>query len=401
MNELSKLQEQHTAGAQDLGYVYQFYYFVLLALELRQGQKIGFEVKDDIHIDREDETILFQTKHTIYENQNLTILDIDLWKTLSNWVEFIKKGDKNFLEKHSFILVTNKNDGNNEFIDTLSSFKVNQDIDTVLSKLKELKDRTKDETIKKYINNVISLGKQKIKQFIPKLSIEIVDDIIVKIKNKIIENTYQSDLVDVIFDSLYSNIQQAKYFDTRNNKKFEITCEDFARRFGRCFRVAFENKPLPPRNHPVLLPENLEDQIFIKQLLDIGEIDNDSPRILEYTTQMLMALNSFSYWLKNGYVLPEEMDGFAKNNILMWNNKFIEKYRQIDSQIKKGVPICDLEEDIKTLGIELVDFIRQKDLSILNYPALGLEISNGHFYALSDDLKIGWHYDWKNKYKKQ
>ena len=66
MDETKSIQEQHTAGAQAIGFDYQFYYFMLLALELRHGQKVGFEVKDDVHIDKADgTTILFQTKHIV------------------------------------------------------------------------------------------------------------------------------------------------------------------------------------------------------------------------------------------------------------------------------------------------------------------------------------------------
>jgi hypothetical protein len=315
------IQEQHTAGAQDLGYVYQFYYFVLLALELKQGQKIGFEVKDDIHIDKEDKTtILFQAKHTIYENQNLTTLDSDLWKTLSNWADFIKNStDKNFLEKHSFVLVTNKNEGNNEFINTLYSFKVNQDIDTVLSKLKELENRTKDETIKQYVNNVISLRKQKVKQFISKLSIKTVDDVTEQIKKVILDQIRgEKRFVQSIYEKLISNIQETKYLDIKDKNKFEISREEFDKKFGSCFHDAYKEKPLPKRNFPILLPENLEDQIFIQQLLDIGDIQRDSTDIQKYTTLMLKAFNHFSYWVEENFVLPDEMNGFVANSILIW-----------------------------------------------------------------------------------
>jgi len=399
------IQEKHTAGAQLAGYDYQFYYFVYLALDLKQGQKIGFEVKDDIHIDKEDgTTILFQAKHTS-SDENLTTLDSDLWKTLSNWIDFIKEADKttDFLKKHSFVLVTNKNDSNNRFIETLAQFKENKDIDNVKNILKELADKTTSDMIKSYIKNVDSLSKANLKLFFSTLSIETdTTNIIAKLKNKILEKAlYDEKLVDSIFDNLLSNIQTVKYLEIKDNGNFEISCEDFSRKFRKCFKVVYENKPLPKRNFPVLLPENLEDQIFIQQLLDIGEIESGSQRITEYTTQMLKALNYFSYWIEDSYVLPSEMEEFEKNNILMWKNKFIEKYREIEKKIKSGTHISNLEENIKVLGIELVDFIRQKELSILNYPALGLEISNGHFYVLSDELKIGWHYDWENKYKKK
>jgi len=397
-------QEKHTAGAQSAGYDYQFYYFVYLALDLKQGQKIGFEVKDDIHIDKEDgTTILFQAKHTV-SNGNLTTLDSDLWKTLSNWTDFIKEADKttDFLKKHFFVLVTNKNDNNNRFIDTLVLFKKDKDIDNIKNILKELTNKTDSVAIKKHIKNIDSLSKSNLSLFFANLTIETdITSIIVKLKNKILEKAFNEErLVDSVFDNLLSNIQATKYLEIKDNGNFEISYEDFCRKFRKCFKVLYENRPLPKRKFTGFLPDNLEDQIFIKQLLDIGEIESGSQRIIEYTTQMLKTLDSFTYWIENSYVLPTEMEEFEQNNILIWKNKFVEKYREVERKIKNGTHISNVEEDIKALGIELVDFIRQKDLSIQNYPALGLEISNGHFYALSDKLKIGWHYDWENKYKK-
>ena len=61
--------EKHTAGGQSLGFDYQFLYFVYLLLDLKQGEKIGYEVRDDIHIEKADGTIvLMQAKHTVQKN---------------------------------------------------------------------------------------------------------------------------------------------------------------------------------------------------------------------------------------------------------------------------------------------------------------------------------------------
>jgi len=398
------IQEKHTAGAQSAGYDYQFYYFVYLALDLKQGQKIGFEVKDDIHIDKEDEkTILFQAKHTTSDG-NLTTLDSDLWKTLSNWTDFIKNEDKpiEYLKKHSFVLVTNKNENNNQFIDALVQFKENQNIDNIKNVLKDLKNKTNNDTIKGYIKNVNSLAKTNLKLFFSNLSIETdTTNIIEKVKSKILETTRQENLVDTIYVSLLANLHTAKYLEITNRNKFEISREDFDKKFGGCFKPAFENKPLPKRNLSSFLPENLEDQIFIKQLLDIGDIQSGEKEILEYTTQMLKTLDNFSYWLENSFVLPTEMESFENNSIVIWTNKFNAQYRQIKKQINLGTSIAELEDEIKNLSVQIVDYIREQDLNFQGYPTLEREFSNGHFYALSNDLQIGWHYDWENKYKKK
>jgi len=196
MENTNKTFQEHTAGPIAIGFDYQFYLFMFLALKLKYGQKIGFEVKDDIHIDLEDGmTILFQAKHTIQQNasgdlQNLTTLDTDLWKTLNNWTDFIKadKTKADFLNNHSFILVTNKGENSNDFIDTLSLFKTNKDIDSALQTIKTLENHTQDIVLKNYIKNVISLGKRNLKSFLLKLSVETnLDGIIEKILNRLIE----------------------------------------------------------------------------------------------------------------------------------------------------------------------------------------------------------------------
>jgi hypothetical protein len=404
------IQEQHTAGPQAIGFDYQFYYFMFLALNLKFGQKIGFEVKDDVHIDKEDgTTILYQAKHTIIKNskgnpQNLTDLDTDLWKTLSNWIDFIN-ADKSsdFLNKHTFILVTNKSEKNNDFITTLNTFKSDNNSDKVKVKIDELAGKTQDETLKKYFKKVTKLSKSKLGLFLKKLEIETgEDEIIDKVKKRILEKYHQENLVEPIFESLSSNLNSAKYLDIKAGQRFEISGEDFGKRFGKCFKVATELKPLPKREFPILLPDDLESQLFIKQLLDIGEVQTGSNDIRNYTTQMLKFLNHFTYWSEEeNFILLTDIEEFKNNSIQIWINEFKAKYRQIERQINNGSAIEDLEDDIKNLGVDLVDYIRKQDLSIPGFSALGIEFSNGHYYALSDKLEIGWHFDWGNKYKKE
>lgn len=409
MNEVASKLEQHTAGPQSIGFDYQFYYFMFLSLELKLGHKIGFEVKDDVHIDKDDgTTVLLQTKHSIVVNsdgtiQNLTVLDSDLWKTLSNWTDFIKAdgGSGDFLATHSFILVTNKNNNNNEFIKSIDLFKSGNDFDRLWNELIALEGKTLDTTIKGYIKNVKSLGKKRSKAFVYKLTIETgIDSIIQRIKNRIFENVRQDILIDPIFESLSSNLQVAKYTDIKDRKKFEITFDDFNKKFGKCFKVAFETKPLPPRNLPVLLPDNLEEQTFVKQLLDIGEVTTGSTDIRDYTTQMLKFLNDFSYWSDESLLLPTEVENFKQDSIQRWKNGFKARYRVIQNKINSGQLIDSLEDEIKGLGIELINFIREQNLAIEGHSALGIPSSNGHYYALSENLEIGWHFDWENKYKK-
>lgn len=413
MNSSKKdIQEQHSAGAQSVGYDYQFYYFMYLVLDFKFGQTIGFEVKDDVHIEHNDgTTILYQTKHTIVKNkqdelQNLTTLDLDLWKTLNNWVVFIqdkKEKQDEFIENNTFILVTNKSENNNEFATALREFKQDLNVDNIVIILNSLKIKTTNTVLIGYIDKLISLGNEKLKKFLKKVNIETgTTEIQNLIKNKILEKFCQDRVVDPIFDSLAGALWNAKYFDISIGGKFEITFDDFCKRFGQCYKVATESKPLPIRRLEQYLPDSLEDQIFVKQLIDIGEVKAGSAEIVEYTRQMLNFLNNFDFWLNEEfYILNEDAEIFKNNSRLIWANEFKSKYRKIFKKIENNILINDLEDEINDLGIELVEYIRRQDLSINGYPSLGIELSNGHFYALSNSLDIGWHFDWENKYLKK
>lgn len=406
------IEKEHTAAPQGAGYDYQFYYFMYLVVDFRFGQKIGYEVKDDVHIDHKDgTTILFQTKHTVVKNatgemQSLTSLDVDLWKTLHNWANFIKDKGKlysEFLNKNSFILVTNKSDNNNKLINSLSVFKQDNDLDKFVFILNELKKETKSKVIEKYIKTIISLGKIKLRIFLSKLYIETeVGGIQKKIKDRILEKFHQPRLVDPIFERLSGALFDAKYFDTLNNKNFEITFEDFGRRFGRCYQIANNPRPLPIRKLEIFLPDELEEQVFIKQLIDIGEVESGSDEIILYTKQMLSFINNFEYWLNDElFIQQDEANGFKENSIMIWANEFRVKYRKIKKQLSSGVLTEDLSQEINDIGVELVDYVRRQDLTISDFPSLGIELSNGHYYALSNSLDLGWHLDWEGKYLKK
>ena len=403
MNNLERYQEKHTADDKVVAFDYQFYYFMYLALNLKHGDKIGFEVKDDIHIEMSDgTTILYQAKHSISTKsdgtpENLTLLDKDLWKTLSNWTDMVKT--KNIsLNDYKFCLVTNKSENNNEFIYSLERFKKDQNVDNIKEYLNKLKVKTQNKEIKSYINNILSINKKMTKQFLSKIHIETGnDDIINKIKERIYEQCHQEDLVDSILDSLSSNLTLAKYFEIKNRNKFEITFDEFNSRFGKCFRVAYKNRPLPKRDFTIVLPENPIEQTFIKQLLDIDDISPQSTQIIEYTMQMLKTTNSLKYWTENNFILPTEIEEFRNEAINKWRNEFHSTYRKIEQKIKYGYSITDLEDEIKELAIQIVDYLRKINLTCQD-EHLSIELSNGYYYILSNTLEIGWHYDWKQKY---
>lgn len=113
---------------------------------------------------------------------------------------------------------------------------------------------------------------------------------------------------------------------------------------------------------------------------------------------MLQAMNQLSYWADNDFLLPTEMDEFERNAIFIWDREFRAKYRQVERKIKSGTPCSDLEDEIKLLALELIDAMRRENLPVAGEP-FGVELSNGHYYSMSDKPKIGWHFEWEKKFK--
>lgn len=411
-DELEKYQNKHTADTKSIGFDYQFYYFMYLVLHLKPGEKVGFEMKDDIHIEKDNGEIeLFQAKHSTQtkasgEIENLTELDSELWKTLSYWAECVNKSanKENFVNSHSFRLVTNKTNGINELISKVESYKHgNETTENMYSYLNDLSDKTKDQEIKNSIKSILSLAKKYFKKFLIRITI-ITDQtrIIQRIKNCIWEKIILKERVDSVFDTLYSNLQTNKYLDISERKKFVISFEDFSSKYARCFEEGFDKRILQVRDFRPSLPKDLENQIFIRQLLDIGDITlEERDIIILFTTYMLNAFNNMKYWEENYDILNSERKQFEDNVILGWLNVFRKHYRSVNRKINdKVLSKEEIEDEIKEAALKCVDEIRSEKLSLLdnNFKE---EFSNGYYYLLSDELKIGWHLKWEEKYKKK
>ncbi|WP_444647648.1 ABC-three component system protein [Flavobacterium columnare] len=404
-----KINNEHTAGPQLIGFDYQFYYFMYLILDLNSGEKIGFEVLDDIHIELANGSVeLLQTKHTVQKTSkgeivNLTERDSDLWKTISNWILFLNNSaDKDeYLNKTVFKLVTNKSINNNTFFDNIIKFQRKQiKIKEFSDYIKNLHSNTDSVDIKSQIESLKKLDNKIKSKFIDQIQIiSEPENIINLIKKRIYKFIRKEERVDDVYNSLLSNMQHDKYLTIIERKKFEISCEDFSRRYGNCFDFAYEKTVLPKRELNLIYPKDLKSQTFIKQLVDIGEtFESDSDDILRYTTAMLKTFNSLNDWKENGDILSTQIIAFDDEAIFIWNRIFKERYRDYKSKIESG-EISHDETLIKQIAIECISEVRKEKLKLKN-DELNEELSNGQFYILSNEPKIGWHIDWEKKYKK-
>lgn len=407
MNE-TKTQIETSASDTSIGFDYQFYQFFYLLLDLRHGQAIGIEVKDDVHIDLADgSVVLMQTKHTLQTNisgdsKNLTERDVDLWKTLSNWSKIIieQQDGKNFLKKATFILSTNKNTDTTPFIKKLTELK-NAIITAKEFKeyVKQLKTDTKSEKIQKYMEKFLSLKSELFSLFYPRIKFESTDeDLIQSIKRRLLEKIPIPERIDDVYRALHSELRDTNYLNTKAGTRNVYTFEDYMRRFGKCYKVGISLK-LPMRELSYVLPDNPEDQLFVRQLVDIGDLDEkEKELIIEYTTYMLQMLNNMKEWDRAGDFLSSDRERLNRTSSFIHQTQFKQVYRTIKQEIKKGKTINELDDEIKAGALNLLDEMRKQVLKFEDTDFTP-ELSHGHFYLLTEEGRIGWHLDWENRYK--
>ena len=279
-----------SADRQQLGYEYQHLYFLKALLQIKENEIIGYEVEDDIHIisGPNNRTTYIQIKHTSKKDASdnspkLTKLSSDLWKTLSNWAKQIYDETKgrnteqsrlDFLATTDFQVVVNKDFSENEVIQKLELYKAGN-----ISSLdfheyfKNLEGETTNSSIKNYISEISTLSLPVFESFMNKISFVaasngIFDEIRSLIKEKMVEDIY----IDDIFAALLLQLKEDFFNKVHKGKHQSITYDEWHRKYKSAFN-SFRTTLLPFREYSPSLPDKLEEQHFVQELIDIGAID--------------------------------------------------------------------------------------------------------------------------------
>jgi len=394
--------DKTSADAIAVAFDYQYYYFLFKLFSLDDGESVGLEVKDDVHTELSNSIqLLIQLKHSVQKDAsgdsvNFTTLDNDLWHTLYNWCEVItdKEDDRNdkgkqieFLKRTYFILVSNKSYTiQNKFIEILNNYKVDsishKQVKSQISKID-----TKNKDIQKYKAKLLSLDDDVSKLLFKNIEFDLNnDDLIEKCKIALKSKMIPEQNIDDLFKKLDSSIREENYTSIKNNQKIIINFEEYNKKY-RIYYDQARNTDLQIKTFQPELPDNLAEQRFVQYLLDINDIsDNDIDDIIEFTKHKLQIQNNVSSWLHEAELTKNQLDDFEKEVIAIWKNEFRSKNRGEMT-----------EEDIQKKALSIVDTLRKEKLKISSLQ-LDTQHSNGEFYYLSDNLKIGWRKDWKEKY---
>ena len=406
MLQQKKRIDTTSADKQQTGFEYQYLYFILQLLDIGSGETVGYEALDDVHIidTTHKPTTYIQIKHTIETAAdgtpaNLTNFSDDLWKTLSNWSKLIsdplesrveKTAQTDFAQKANFIFVVNRKIDGNEIVKIIQQVKNGEHTGTNLKKyLKKLKLETSNQAIKSYIDDVCKLSAGVILIFFNNMAIiNFSDDIFGEIRERIRCKMVPDEYIDDVFSSLYLQLKEDFFKNVKAKKHQIITYADWIKKYRSVFNT-YRTTLLPLREYHPLLPEHLEDQSFVKELVEIGAVDIENcgiSEIAELTEFYLKVELQLNDWYDDGKITLEQRNNFHKNAIIIWKRIHQSCHRTTRTDMKQN----------HTNALTCYCDVMREQLSILS-TEIGLPLSNGEFIKLANEKQIGWKYDWKDR----
>lgn len=421
MSVITPSKEQSKRSAADIfaAFEYQWNYFVLRLLkENDDAATVSFELHDDVDTQTEEGITLYQIKHSVRKSSkgetiNLSNRDTDLWKTISIWMTFIEE-QPDILENTKFQLITNKAISKNKFVEAIEAFHDTHSVEDLKSAFVTIKESKRTEKSKiesdKSVNNhlnvsqIISdlLNKDYLKEFCSRISISKTSDILKEDIKRIMGNRFglNYNRIDWVYNKLMTSLKDDSIVNIINKTPVSYNGSIFTERYQSILDIG--RKKLNFRFDYSLdnLSGDFRDFLFIKQLISIDDTkDDDLDRIADLTKNWLFFNNNLQEHWNNNDIIHEDVKRLTEDVYAKWRTYYHSNHRRIISEATCS-ELCEA-------GCNTVDSMRQCEFLLADTP-LGIFLSEGCIYYYSNsateiipDLPlIGWHRDWKNKFKK-
>ena len=399
------MSKDTNAGGVVAGFIYQIYYFLYRLLAMQEGETVSLEKFEDVGSEKGDKKTYYQLKHTV-ATRGTTVArmrdrDTDLWKTLGMWIDKIEEhGDeatqRKWIAESEFVLLSNKSTEENTFFQKVKAYQKEGKWDELKQfiEVQAAKGSTTDasiagekrtKSIREYTKHVNEFAL--LKEFLDKVDTQLMSDDDIKAKiDYLLVNRHHFNVPNamVLRGTLYERVA-----GMLTGKELAFTLESFHTAFGELVTEVRDRKCVP-KNREVSIPVEPRKQTFIRQLVDIDDYMAQSKEDIEdLTLQKLQFENDYNDALAVGD--DDDRIIFEKDVKARWK-KHHKKYNN-------GISASNSGDEVKQAAQTVLEEVRNEhpvfDQDILNETS-----SNGCFYYFSDGdkPKIGWRYDWKEKY---
>lgn len=398
------------ADKSSLGFEFQDLVFVEKLIRLSPAQSLGLEKLDDIHVATEtqdgdiEDLVLIQVKHSVAPG-NVTDRDIDLWKTLANWLGIIPGLPSH--RKLTLQLYTNKTPNNQPFVSLLKAPRKNlQAIITHVRdthkaiEIAEAQKKPGDAVnpIAKHVSVVAKATDESLKQLFE--CFEFHSDntsVLQRLADRLLEVAIPNSCLIDTRQHVIGAFKESKFSTIVQGKKIVIGFDDFHKTMGFDRIVRSSRAEAPDFTKFVDLYYNFQrddtlsfnDSLFRAQLEDIGV---DKEEIIDRGVEMM---------LSERFIEDLEAAGtFTATQNKNLENEAVSTWKVLHNQTHRGKTYDDGESSThKETSLDCYEKTIQAPLAVDNVK-LPINLSCGKYMKLSNQPRIGWRKDWQNKFGK-
>ena len=389
-----KNKSKYSAQGPLQGYIYQCRLALLEALKRLRADPcitVSIETIDDVVFDNNDGTKeILQIKHKNPTKAKLSDTSTDFWKTIRIWVDIYNQ--KLTQNDSIFCLITTESLANNSAAFYLRI--ENRDFVQAEKILSHTAETSKSDTNKEAYSEFLKL-ESKDREFLLK-SVYILD-------NYPLSGGLQEQFASILYNSCPRNqlptfIEHLEgwWFNMivkslSNHQPQKITGAEIDTKLDM-LREDFRMDSLPIHDdintaNPDF--ESFEDRKFIKQLnlIEVGK-----SRMMRATRNFYMASEQRSRWVREDLLINNELEEYDEKLTEEWSIHF----EQINDKVVETTKARELIES----GKKVFEWV-ERDANIpIRKSFTHTFVTRGTYQILADQLKVGWHPEFKEKLSK-
>ncbi|MDA8229374.1 MAG: hypothetical protein M0T74_17050 [Desulfitobacterium hafniense] len=384
------------------GYTLQVRHMMNELISLDLEQVVSVEAFEDVAIESEDGVIVEQIKSVQSSNNPVADRAEVFWKTLYNWLHYVKHCDLS-LEKTIFRIIVSsdraitKGDIPSSFNAASNEKEAETAIESACSTLWGSNGELKSQIpagYSQYLDAIFnSQNKSTVIQIIKNMHIEIYesnydDSFYKKFCSQTIPEEYAQELFVYMLGWVYESVNN----QIKAGQAAFIRCKEFRdellsqiRRYNQ--NVMLASISVQPNEHDTQQELNRQD-VYIKQL---GFIDMDISEKLRAANDFLRTSAEKTLWAERGIIVSQSFDDYHDSLIRTWNNQ------------NRLAALSPGSTDSKTgqkLYYSCQEAVRSTKVEGKDTPDF---FGAGTLHALANDPpeepRIGWHRQYKNLLK--
>lgn len=374
----------HTAAGQALGYFYQLERALSSIALSPTGSTVGIETEDDIVVKLTNGEEIHEQDKSSTTSYPFSPRSSDFWKTLNIWLEAIKEKEID-PETTTFQMVTNKTASSS----LAKEMAVAADETTIAACVLKIRDEGKaiETAIKPLVNKVLAYSDKELATLIK------------KIKYKDGTDTYSrsaliSDLQIVEDDPAIAD----RIIDTLTGWLFNEVVESWRAKLPAIIErdalVRVKNNLIISINETLINDKifsmaeinsfdelHHQESMFVKQM-DL--VDCTPDEIIEAIHDYLHSIAKKTGIATKGYVTHTEMEDMEEELVKRWktifrSQKILHKSTHDAAEIGQLIFLATLDHNATLGRFKMQNFF----------------LTRGSYHSLANDMKLGWHPDYK------